>query len=273
MRFAPTVLVFASLPACATPPLEERLDEPDVAIPRDCATGTQEIEVQGTVTDFTTGQPVADATIDITEAFTGPAIWPTTGCRIGTTRTDSAGKFGPLRVRALDTSPIVAFLVSGAGRAPTIHDKSVGCLFSCYMPPQDITAPAQELVESWREELFAGGMEYALNRGLVAYKFHDPGVRPASGVTPIYRRQWLDDGRNLLRGAEVRFLAGDREQLAPVEQDTTTSAGTILVGADVDTKGYFRIAGRRGADIWASLGVIAATGWIYFESDTVEPSD
>ncbi|HEY5927858.1 MAG TPA: hypothetical protein VIV11_39500 [Kofleriaceae bacterium] len=270
MRLAPTILLISSLPACATPPLEERLDEPDVAIPADCAAGATEIEVNGTVTDFATGEPVAGATIDITEAWASTRSFPTNGCRIGTTTTDATGKFGPLRVNALDSSPILAFLVTGAGRAHTIHDKSVGCLLGCYVPSQDIVSPSQELVDEWREELFAGGMEYALNRGLVVYRYHDVEGNPAPGVTPVYERNALsDDDRALRPGSEVRFIDVDRQTLADIDQRRTLGAGAALIGGTPDAKGYFRVAGERGADRWPSLGVIAATGWIYFESDSL----
>jgi hypothetical protein len=269
---APTVILIASLPACATPPLEERLDEPDVAIPADCAFGTTEIEVSGSVIDFVTGQPVAGATVDLTEAFTGSRTFPNNGCRIGTTVTSAAGQFGPVMVRAESASPVLVFLVTGAGRAPTIHDKTVGCLLGCNIAPQEIPAPTAELVEAWRADLFDGGMEYALNRGLVAYKFHDTAGNPAAGVTPIYRRDVFDDERRVLDpGSQVRFLEPDRQTLALADRSTTLGAGTALIGIRANASGYFRVGGERGSDRWPALSVIAATGWIYFESDSLTP--
>ena len=270
MRFAPTVLI-AALPACTSGPLAERLDEPDVPIPADCVSGTTEFDLEGTVVDYVTGEPVAGANVDITEAFTGPQIFPTNGCRIGHAVTNAQGAFGPIRVRAVASGPIVAFLVTGADRAPTVHDKSIGCLLGCSAPPQTITAPTQELVEIWRHELYAGGMEYALNRGLVAYKFHDTAGMPAEGVTPIYRRDVFDDNTRTLRaGSEVRFVEADRQTLGDVTQTRTLGFGTALIGAPWNTKGYYRIGGERAGERWATLGVMSATGWLYTESDSPE---
>jgi hypothetical protein len=265
-------LLILSLPACATSPLEERLAEPDVRVPNNCAVGDRELEVSGTLVDFTTGLPVAGARIDLTEAFSAASpSFPKTGCRIGGTTTDAEGRFGPLMVRAVDTDPTLVFLVTGAGRAPTAHDASIGCLFSCYLPPQTIAAPTHELTDAWREDLYAGGMEYALNRGLVAYKFHDSAGRPASGVKPVYKAHLLADDQRLLDpGSEVRFVEPDRQTLALPDRASTTTAGVALIGGTPDAKGYFRVGGERGTDWWASVNVITATGWIHVESDTVD---
>jgi len=271
MRFAPTVLI-AALPACAdNGPLAERLDEPDVPIPSDCNTaGTTSFDVSGTIVDYATGEPVAGANVDFTEAFSGAQIFPTTGCLIGATAvTNAQGAFGPVRVTTPDSGPIVAYLVTGAGRAPTVHDKSVGCLLGCNSPPQTITVPSQELMDVWRQELYDGGMEYALNRGLVAYKFHDSEGNPAVGVTPIYKRDvFSDDERRLHSGSAVRFIEADKQTLGGVTQMTTLGWGTALIGAPATQKDYFRISGVRGSEKWASLGVMSATGWLYIESDS-----
>ena len=270
MRFTPIVL-FSFLPACSSGPLAERLAQPDVAIPAACAGGTTQFDVSGMVVDFVTGEPVAGATVDFTEAFTGARVFPSNGCLIAPgTVTDAAGAFGPISVSALEANPIVAFLVTGAGRAPTVHDKAIGCLLGCNAPSQTITAPVQELVDGWRAELYDGGMEYAFNRGLVAYKFHDSAGMPAAGVSPIYRHDPFADGRPLRSGSEVRFLEEDRATLGRIGQTTTLGAGTALIGAPATEKGYFRIAGQRGAETWASLGVMSATGWLYLESDSPE---
>src|SRR5687767_6377936 len=110
MRFAPTVLI-AVLPACAdNGPLAERLDGPDVPIPGDCVGGTTEFDVSGSVVDYVTGEPIAGANVDITEAFSGAQTFPTNGCLIGSTITNAQGAFGPIKVRAQQSGPIVAFL-------------------------------------------------------------------------------------------------------------------------------------------------------------------
>ncbi len=269
MRLA-SVLWIAIVPACATSPLEERLDEPDVAVTRDCTGGTNEVEVEGTVVDFVTGEPVPGANVVLTEAWSDAHSFPTAGCRLGAATTDADGHFGPLTVRARASSPVVVFLVSGAGRAPTISDTTVGCLFGCTRTNHEIAAPAQDLADAWRNDLYDGGMEYALNRGLVAYKFHDVTGNPASDVHPMYVPSFLSDRCALAAGSEVRFLEADRQTLAPPDRTTTLTAGTALIGSDARDGGYFRVAGERGAERWASVGVIVATGWIYFESDTVD---
>lgn len=271
MRLASNLLVL-SLSSCVTSsytPPQERLDEPDVEIPLDCGPGTTEIDVTGTVSDWTTGAPIADAKVDITEAWATPNSFPTNGCLIGSTTTGTDGTFS-LRVSASSNGPILAFLITGAGRAPTIHDKSVSCLFGCNVAPQDIVAPSRELVDRWREELFIGGMNYALNRGLVVYRYHDASGTPADGVLPIYRRDAFDDeGRAFRPGSEVRFIDGDRETLGDYREQRTLGAGAALIGGAANTSGYFRVSGERGSDRWSSVGVIAATGWIYFDSSSL----
>lgn len=271
MRFVPPVLLLCAVPACATDPLEERLDEPDVALTSDCTSGTNEVEVEGTVVDYITGAPIGGARIELTEAWSNPRSFPESGCRLGAVTTDASGHFGPVTLRAQASSPVIVFLVTGADRAPTISDTTIHCLFGCYKAVHEIAAPSHELVEQWRHELYAGGMEYALNRGLVAYKFHDLAGRPAQGVRPLYvPSSFSSNRRALAAGSEVRFLEGDRQTLAPPDRTTTLAAGTALIGAKPHNDGYFRVAGERGNDRWGSVGAIVATGWIYFESDTVD---
>ena len=257
----PTLLV-----ACIQS-LPERLDEPDVAIPGDCSTGTTEVSVSGTVVDRETQAPVAGAKIDITEGWLGARGFPLAGCRIGKATTGSDGRFGPIKVRA-SSDPTIVMLVTGAGRAPTIADHSVGCLFGCGSVDEWIAAPSTELATSWREELYAGGMAGALNRGLVAYTFETNARTPAPGVVPMRREEvFIDyDPQPLEPGAELRFFAADRTTLAPPDQTSTTAAGEILVGSKPNLQGYFHILGDGLGLHWLGVGVIVATGWIYIET-------
>lgn len=262
---------FAWLPtlfaACVDSPLPERLDEADVAIPGDCVTGTTEISVQGTVVDRETQTPVAGAQVDITEAWLGDRGFPMAGCRIGKMTTDADGRFGPITVRA-SADPTIVMLVTGAGRAPTIADRSVGCLFGCGSVDEWIEAPSAELATVWRDELYAGGMEGALNRGLVAYTFETTNATPAPGVVPQRRQDSVLDTElhPLDPGSEVRFIAADRTTLAPPQQTSTTGAGEILVGRKPSLQGYFDILGNGLGLHWGGVGVIVATGWIYIET-------
>ena len=265
MRLIHIVWIPTLLVACTD--LPERLDEPDVAIPGDCSTGTEEVKVSGTVVDRETQAPVAGASVDITEAWLGDRGFPMAGCRIGKATTGSDGRFGPIMVRASDT-PTIVMLVTGAGRAPTIADRSVGCLFGCGSVDERIAAPSAELATFWREELYAGGMEGALNRGLVAYTFETGAGTPAHGVVPMRRHDLLFDNEihSFEPGAEVRFFGADRTTLAPPEQKSTTAAGEILVGHEGDIQGYFDIFGDGLGRHWIDVGVIVATGWIYIET-------
>jgi hypothetical protein len=261
LAWLPTLLV-----ACTDSPLPERLDEADVAIPGDCSTGTTEIQVSGTVVDRETQAPVAGANVDITEAWLGDRGFPKAGCRIGKATTGADGRFGPIMVRA-SADPTIVMLVTGAGRAPTIADRNVGCIFGCGNVDEWIAAPSADLATSWREDLYAGGMAGALNRGLVAYRFETTTRTPAPGVVPQRRMDLLDSELHLLEpGAEVRFLAADRTTLAPPEQTSTTGSGEILVGRKGNLQGYFDILGDGLGLHWTSVGVIVATGWIYIET-------
>ncbi len=267
---------FAWLPALlvACTDLPDRLDEADVAIPGDCSGGSSdEIKVSGTVVDRETQAPVAGAKVDITEAWAGYEGFPKAGCRLGTATTGADGRFGPIKVHAGQSDPTIVMLVTGAGRAPTIADHSVGCLFGCSDVDERIAAPSAELATQWREELYAGGMKYALNRGLVAYTFQDSMLAPASRVTPMWYGQLILDPETheFERGAEVRFLDEDAITLTAVERTTTTRSGQMLLGYEGNLQGYYNVVGVRSPERWAGVGVIVATGWIYIETSGSPP--
>ncbi len=268
------MMLFTGLFAgCLSSSLEERLDEPDVAITGNCS-GATEVEVAGTVVDSVTGAPVAGASVELTEAWVASRSFPRDGCRIGSATTNAAGRFGPLIVRATDSSPTIVMLVTGGGRAPTIADRDASCLFGCRTIDERIEAPSLELAESWRQELYDGGMEYALNRGLVAYTFMDDNDAPSSGVKPSRINDNFiieePEQRELQPGSEVRFLGLDRETLAAPDQVETGRSGGALIGSTGDARGYFRVEGTRSSRRWPSVGVMVATGWIYVESGHVE---
>jgi hypothetical protein len=249
--------------------LQERLDAPDVAIPPDCPGGPQAYEVAGTVVDFVTGEPVAGARVDISEAWAGAREFPTNGCRLGGATTDENGRFGPLTVSAATSEATIVMLVTGAGRTPTIADRNVGCFIGCSSVDEVITSPAADLAQAWRRNLYDGGMEFALNRGLVLYRFDEETAFPAAGVRPARSDDSLgdDDGRLLEPGEEVRFVEPDLATLAPADSIRTTESGWSLIGSHTNDRGYFRVEGNRSqTSHWNDVGVMVATGWIYTET-------
>ena len=269
MRLIHIVWLPALLVACTDPPLPDRLDEPDVAISATCSGGLTEVSVAGTVVDRETGAPIAGANVDITEAWAASQSFPRAGCRLGKTTTDAAGRFGPIKVRPVSAGTIIAMLVTGAGRAPTISDRRVSCLFgSCTKVDETIQAPSEELAAYWRDELYMGGMPYALNRGLVAFTFLDSVNAPASGVsvTRMYDDIIDSNRKPVVLGSEARFIAADGRSLEDSDHRATSSSGAVLIGSDGGTQGYFRVGGDRPQLHWPSVGVIVATGWIYIET-------
>lgn len=265
-------MLIPGLVAGCVSPLAERLDEPDVAITGNCS-GSTAVEVSGTVVDSVTGAPVAGASVELTEAWASARSFPRDGCRIGSATTNAAGRFGPVTVRTGDSDPTIVMLVTGAGRAPTIADRDANCLFGCGSIDERIEAPSLELATRWRAELYDGGMEYALNRGLVAYTFLDDNDAPTLGVTPARRNDNLfadPDLRPLEPGSDLRFLGPDRATLAEPSQSETLSSGRALIGSKGDARGYFRVEGTRYGRRWPSVGVIVATGWIYVETGHAE---
>ncbi|CAN5696374.1 hypothetical protein BH11MYX3_BH11MYX3_23520 [soil metagenome] len=267
------IIVLPVLFAGCVGSLDERLDEPDVAISGSCS-GSTEVEVSGTVVDVITGAPIAGASVELTQAWTSARSFPRDGCRLGGATTDAAGRFGPVLVRATDDSPTIVMLVTGAGRAPTIADRDASCLFDCRPIDERIEAPSLDLATRWRQDLYDGGMEYALNRGLVAYTFMDHKDAPSPRVTPgRINDDFLFEGvdeRTLEPGSEVRFLGPDRATLADPGVAETTPSGRVLIGSKGDASGYFRVEGKHESTSWPSVGVIVATGWIYVESGHVE---
>ncbi len=268
MRLTHLVWLPAFLVACTDPPLPDRLDEPDVAISASCSGGTTEVTVSGTVIDRQTGAPIAGANVDLTEAWVAAQSFPQAGCRLGKTTTDATGRFGPIVVRPRDSSPIIVMLVTGAGRAPTISDRSVGCLFGCGSIDETIAAPSEGLAAYWRDELYMGGMPYALNRGLVAYTFLDDAEVPSNNVAVTRMSDTILDERVMPvnPGSEARFVGADGMTLEDPDRGVTTSSGELLIGVDGGKTGYFRVAGDRPSLHWPSVGVINATGWIYVEN-------
>lgn len=270
MRCMAVTCVGLAVLGCTDPPLPERLDEPDVAIPADCSNGTTALVVRGSVIDIVTGAPVVGASIDITEAFAPSISFPEAGCRIGHAISDDSGRFS-IDVTQATSSPDIVFLVTGAGLAPTIADQSADCLLGCTSVELDIGAPTIEVATTWREELYGGGMAYALNRGLVAYTFHELDGSAAWHVVP-YRSQdsALASSYRLAPGSEVRFLDDDRKRLTLDGRADTGPSGIALIGIEPNDASYYRVSGKRYMEEWYPVRVMAATGWIYLESDTLD---
>jgi hypothetical protein len=162
---------------------------------------------------------------------------------------------------------VIVALATGDGLAPTLADKRGGCLFGCSGVTMTVVTVPAETATAWREELFADGMEYALNRGLVAYQYRGSDGRGAAGVVPAWSSDsGLDDETHgLSPDHDVRFLA-TASTLAAAGTRATASTGYALVGRAGNERGYFAMSGTRGASAWHDVGVIVATGWIYFET-------
>jgi hypothetical protein len=265
------IAILAVLSACTSPPLAERLDEPDRGIAA-CAGGAGEHEstVSGVAVDLD-DKPVVGVRIDVATAWGSERSFPTSGCSMATAFTNERGEWGPVKVRTATSQPIFVALATGDGLAPTLADKRGGCLLGCATVSMTVLAVPAATASAWREELYADGMEYALNRGLVAYQYRGSDGRGAAGVRPAWRGGGVDAERHgLALDRDVRFLASS-SMLAPPGTETTTSTGYALVGRAGDERGYFEMSGTRGGSVWQDVGVIVATGWIYFETSDVSP--
>ena len=227
------------------------------------------VTVSGRVDDFTTGEPVRGATVDITTAWDVPDNVPPAACpRLASLTTDSQGRFGPVDVMAGSTQnpPVILFIVHGGGRAPTLSDNRTCAEAHCNLG-HTIAAPSSALADAWRTELAAGGMPQAQTRGLVAFLYKNADGTPAAGVAPF--------SGNLVTvplepGRDVRFVGVDRATLAPAAQQATTAAGVALVGIDAAAQAAY-LGGRRGSDTWSGTGCLVVSPAIFVEDKLVSP--
>lgn len=264
------IAIVTVLAACTSSPRAERLDEADrgvVACPG--GAGPHAFTVSGIARGLD-DLPAAGVRIDLATAWGSGPSFPTNGCAMATAFTNEHGAWGPLEVRTSTSEPIFVALATGDGLAPTLANRRGGCLFGCAGVNIDVTTVPAEIATAWREELYADGMEYALNRGLVAYQYRGSDGAGAAGVTPAWSSDSpLDDEQHgLSPDRDLRFLANATTLAAPGTR-TTTSTGYALVGREGNERGYFALGGTRGASTWRDVGVIVATGWIYFETADV----
>jgi hypothetical protein len=261
--------------ACTDDPEDVVVEDPPTEGPPRCVSedqrATKTVEVRGTVVDFATGAPVANAVVDITTGWDVEGNFPHGACPlIASARTAADGTFGPLTVAAGSPQdpPILVFLVRGAGRAQTADDNRATCTGATCTLDHTIPVPSIDTARAWRKELAAGGMSDALTRGLVLFKFKESDGRTgAAGVGP---RVLSPDGsepieRGLIPGEQLRFLEADRATLAPSTQLTTTASGIAVIGMD-PVGGLIRVTGERGpGDAWVSTGCLVQNDWIFFE--------
>jgi hypothetical protein len=270
-----TTVVLALLGACGgddgAAPIDAAVDAPP--IPEGCIAADvrddKTVNVGGQVIDFTTGAPVAGATVDLTTGWDVDDNFPASACPLlGSVTTNGDGRFGPVAILAGSTSnpPVVLFIVHGGGRAPTLSDNRACAEPTCFLE-HTISAPSSALADAWRTELAAGGMTAAQTRGLVAFLFKNGNGSPAAGVAP-FQGQLATTA--LRPGPDVRFLAADRTALAPAAQATTTAAGVALIGVDVTAQAMY-VGGRRSNDAWASTGCLVVPPAIFVEDKTVSP--
>ncbi len=238
--------------------------------------------VSGQVVDYASGEPIAGAEVAINVAWDPANPFPTECAPLDTLMTGEDGRFGPAEVdlQTIQYFPIVLLRVTGDEITPTASDQRLDCGedgFDCGELDHRIAAPSREVFAAWREELMAGGMTDADDRGLVAFEFRNPDAMPASDVIP-----WIGlIGEDALEpGTQVRFLEEDRATLAPPDTAATTASGVALIGllpSDGVDDGYDPedaldfIRGTRVSDGWDETGVITAPGWVFLEDKQQAP--
>ncbi len=222
--------------------------------------------IDGTVLDFTTGAPVAGATVDLGTAW-GSEPHP----RLVTTTTGADGRFGPIELATLG-SDYVLFTVTGAGRTRTLSDNHE-CEGQLCTLTHRLVVPSSTLAAQWRSDLAAGGMPDAATRGLIAFQYQQPNSDVGSpGVVPY---GLVDAGgdhpteRDLRGGPEVRFVGADRAALLPATQTSTSEAGVAVISADDSSLAF--IGGKRQLEDWALTLCLVENGAIFLEDREESP--
>jgi hypothetical protein len=234
------------------------------------------VTVSGTVSDWVTGDPIVGATVDVSTAWDVQGNFPNTATLmcppIVSLTTNVNGQFGPalIEIGSPVEPPITIYMVTGAGVAPTASDARVGgCsvgVVDCGNQGHIMKVPSETLAATWRAELAAGGMPNAAQRGLTLFQYREL-AGPAGGVEALVGTLVL---RPLLLGTEVRFLNADLATLAPATQGVTLASGIAVIGIDTADNAVF-VAGRRGGEQWAGLGVLLVDGWFFLEDKLVSP--
>lgn len=250
------------VPPDARPPVPEGCIDNDTR-------AKKTVTVSGQVIDFTTSQPVAGATVDLTTAWDVVDKIPKPECPLlGTATTDAQGRFGPVDILAGSTvnPPVVLFTVTGADRARTLSDARTCAQDTCNLG-HTIAAPSTTLAAQWRADLATGGMTEADTRGLVAFLYKNGDGSPAMGVVPFQGSLVTQD---LRPGLDVRFVDAARSALMPAAQTTTSSSGVAIIGIDAPEKASY-FGGRRGNDAWNGTGCLVIEGAIFVEDKSVQP--
>lgn len=273
MRATTLPLLAACLAACG-----DTLPPDPVAAPDHCVQPddrlNQIVRVSGTINDFTTGQPVSGATVDISTAWDTEGDIPAADCPwLATVTSDERGRFGPLQVYAGTglTLPIMLFRVEGGGRALTLSDNRActpGSNDTCILD-HTIAAPSAALAAQWRADLADGGMADADRRGLIAFLYKNSDGSPAADVQPT--RDSFDVPRP---GLDVRFIDAGRAGLTPATDVATSTAGIALAGIVPISglaQGTTDVGGRRDAERWAETGSLIVPAAIFVEDKTVTP--
>jgi hypothetical protein len=228
------------------------------------------VTVSGQVLDFTTGDPVEGATVDVTTAWDIVGNFPHPECPVqASLTTDAEGRFGPKAVLlGSNLNPSFAiFMVHGGDRAQTASDARTCMEATCNLG-HTIAVPSQTLASTWRSTLAAGGMADAATRGLIAYKYKNNDGTNAVGVVPSVGE---GAGRPLASGGEVRFVTSDRSTLSPATDTDTDASGVALIGTDPPADKAVDIGGSRATQTWSPLGCIIEPGWIFVEDKLGSP--
>jgi len=274
MRLAIVVM----LAACGESDVQPSPDAAPPDAPAGCTSPQELAEVRltisGVVRDFTSGAPVAGATVDVARAWSTRGF-PGTCPMLATLTADAEGRFGPIEIDAgpkeglISNGQFLVFLVHGAGVAQTASDAKFTCSRACTLAPHTIRAPSAELATRWRADLAATGMPDAATRGLVAFSFEElddaaaPNVEAFASGSPF-------SALPLVIGTQVRYVAADGE-LAPIADVRTSARGVAVIGINFTDPDAIYVSGRRGADHWLQTGSIVAPGWIFIEDRNVSP--
>ncbi len=292
MRGWLSLVVLSMVPACGggdSGPPDARIDFPDAdfhnCLPAAERTADCMVDLSGSVVDFVTGTRIVIAGaprttyIRVTTAFDGPVPYASECLPLHEFPVPAAtGMFGQSNVRCDSPMNPPQLLLTvddppgapnAVGSAATLHQLT--CAGSdCGALDLLLQAPIASDVSTWRQTLNDDGVTDAFIRGLVFVQYLEVDGTPAAGVTPTI----LDGAeRPLMAGAEVRFLAADRQTILGPTQTITTPSGVavVLLPPPTGTEMYASFAadlgGTRAADIWAVQPAIFANGFIFLLSE------
>jgi hypothetical protein len=225
-------------------------------------------DVSMRIVDFTTLLPVA-ADVGITTAWDVAPPFPASCSDLASVMVGADGLLVAPQAPCQSSlgRPVLLLKITGGTTvlyASTAWDQRLDCAggLPCGMARGDIAVPKRVLSSAWRGELAAGGMARAETRGLVIFLYKESDGSPAAGVRAT---RGLGTFMPLATGTEVRYIADDRQALLPRTAETTGASGMAIIGLDFSSA---NVGGTRGAEEWASLGVLFADGWFFLEDRT-----